>query len=102
MTVKKERIVNALRGSIESEVPQEKLDEVQWVDISKIKEHPLNKEIYSSGRKGEDEELESNIKIYGLLQPIIEVLTACSFDGSFLVVETKDTIQFMFAPRILT
>jgi hypothetical protein len=71
MTVKKERIVNALRGSIESEVPQEKLDEVQWVDISKIKEHPLNKEIYSSGRKGEDEELESNIKIYGLLQPII-------------------------------
>ena len=67
MTVKKERIVNVLRGSIESEVPQEKLDEVQWVDISKIKEHPLNKEIYSSGRKGEDEELESNIKIYGLL-----------------------------------
>ena len=56
---------------IEYEPPQEKLDEVQWVDISKIKEHPLNKEIYSSGRKGEDEELESNIKIYGLLQPII-------------------------------
>ena len=49
---------------IEYESPQEKLDEVQWVDISKIKEHPLNKEIYSSGRKGEDEELESNIKIY--------------------------------------
>mgnify|MGYP000226911851 CR=1 FL=1 len=50
---------------------QEKLDEVQLVDISKIKEHPLNKEIYSSSRKKEDEQLEENIKLYGLLQPII-------------------------------
>ena len=49
----------------------DKLDEIQLVDISKIREHPLNKEIYSSGRKGEDEELEENIKLYGLLQPII-------------------------------
>lgn len=49
----------------------DKSDEIQLVDISKIREHPLNKEIYSSGRKGEDEELEENIKLYGLLQPII-------------------------------
>ena len=71
MAVKKEQIGEVVRVSIESEVPQEKLDEVQWVDISKIKEHPSNKEIYSSGRKVEDEELEENIKLYGLLQPII-------------------------------
>ena len=56
---------------IEYEPQPEKLDEVEWVDISKIKEHPINKEIYSSGRKSEDEELEENIKLYGLLQPII-------------------------------
>jgi len=56
---------------IEYEPQPDKLDEVEWVDISKIKEHPINKEIYSSGRKSEDEELEENIKLYGLLQPII-------------------------------
>ena len=61
----------------------DKLDDVQWIDISKIKEHPINKEIYSSGRKGEDEELEENIKLYGLLQPIIvDKKTNCIISGN--------------------
>ena len=50
---------------------EDDVEKIEMISISKIKEHPSNKEIYSSGRKVEDEELESNIKIYGLLQPII-------------------------------
>ena len=50
---------------------KEELGNVELVKITSIKEHPLNNEIYSSSRKQDDEELQDNIKLYGLLQPII-------------------------------
>ena len=50
---------------------EEELSQIELVNISSIKEHPINREIYSSSRKSEDEELEENIKLYGLLQPIV-------------------------------
>jgi len=46
-------------------------EKVEMVDITSIQEHPINKEIYSSSRKSEDEELEENIRLYGLLQPLV-------------------------------
>lgn len=46
-------------------------EKVEMVDITTIQEHPINKEIYSSSRKIEDEELEENIRLYGLLQPLV-------------------------------
>jgi hypothetical protein len=47
------------------------IDKLELVDINSIKEHPKNSEIYSKSRNSEDDELMENIKLYGLLQPIV-------------------------------
>jgi len=44
---------------------------IEVVDINSIKEHPKNSEIYTQLREEEDVFLMDNIRIYGLLQPII-------------------------------
>ncbi len=46
-------------------------DTIQNVDINSIKEHPKNSEIYTKSRNEDDNSLMENIRIYGLLQPII-------------------------------
>ena len=40
-------------------------------DISKLRAHPLNDEIYSKKRDEEDEDLRNSIKLNGLLEPIV-------------------------------
>lgn len=66
-----ERIKLYSKYGMELPPVKEELGNVELVKITSIKEHPLNNEIYSSSRKQDDEELQDNIKLYGLLQPII-------------------------------
>lgn len=47
------------------------IDTIEIVKINSIKEHPKNSEIYTKTRSEEDKSLMENIKLYGLLQPII-------------------------------
>lgn len=50
---------------------EQSIDKIEFVDINSIKEHPKNSEIYTNSRSEEDKSLMENIRIYGLLQPII-------------------------------
>ena len=47
------------------------LGEYILFDISKLRAHPLNDEIYSKKRDEEDEDLRNSIKLNGLLEPIV-------------------------------
>jgi len=49
----------------------EQIGEVVRVSIDKIKQNPINFEIYSSKHTKEDEDLENSIQLYGQLEPVL-------------------------------
>ena len=50
---------------------KEIVGEIVSVHINEISENPVNYQIYSSKHSKEDEELESSIRMYGQLEPIV-------------------------------
>ena len=49
----------------------EQIGEVVRVSIDKIKQNPINFEIYSSKHTKEDEDLQNSIQLYGQLEPVL-------------------------------
>ena len=49
----------------------EQIGEVLRVSIDKIKQNPINFEIYSSKHTKEDEDLQNSIQLYGQLEPVL-------------------------------
>jgi len=52
-------------------IKNKQIGEVLRVSIDKIKQNPINFEIYSSKHTKEDEDLQNSIQLYGQLEPVL-------------------------------